>query len=147
MEIILLEDVSRLGRKGEITRVAPGYARNYLFPKQLAVRNSTSNQKFFEHLERQARLKEDKLKHEAEKLAQRLEDASCTAAVQAGEDDKLFGSVTATDIANLLKAQGIEVDRRRILLDEPLKSLGIYVVPIKLHSEVEAKVKVWVVKA
>ncbi|RMH72182.1 MAG: 50S ribosomal protein L9 [Gemmatimonadetes bacterium] len=147
MEIILLEDVARLGTKGDVTRVADGYARNYLFPKKLAVKNTPSNQRYFEHLESQAKLRQDKLKHEAEKLAHKLEDVSCTAAVQAGEDDKLFGSVTSADIANLLKAQGIDIDRRKIQLDEPLKALGVYVIPIKLHPEVEAKVKVWVVKA
>lgn len=147
MDVILLENVARLGEKGAVVRVANGYARNYLFPKDLAVKNTPANARRFEQVEKQAQIKEDRLRTEAEGLAEKLEGVSCTAAVQAGEDDKLFGSVTANDIANLLKAQGIEIDRRKIMLEEPLKSLGVYIVPIKLHAEIEAKVKVWVVKA
>lgn len=147
MEVILLQDHEKLGKKGETADVSPGYARNYLIPKDIALKNTPSNAKIFEEREKLAELRENKQKRTAEQLAKKIENVSCTAAVQAGEDDKLFGSVTSTDIAELLAEQGIEIDKRKIDLDEPLKALGVYTIPIKLHPEVKAKLKVWVVRA
>ena len=147
MEVILLQDDKRLGKRGDVVKVANGYARNYLFPKELALPNTANNLKVFKEREKIYVIKESKAKRQAAHLAEKLLGISCTAAVQAGEEDKLFGSVTSADIANLLKEQGIDIDKRKIMMDEPLKALGIYNIPVKLHPEVEGKIKVWVVRA
>ncbi|MCD6377179.1 MAG: 50S ribosomal protein L9 [Caldisericaceae bacterium] len=146
MEIILRRDYQGLGKTGDVVKVKDGYARNFLIPKGIAYLASKENKK---RLENELKLKSwrvEKEKLAAEELAKKLANVSCTIPVQVGEEDKLFGSVTSQNIAEALAAQGIEVDRRKIQLEEPIKSLGIYSVPIKLHSEVEATVKVWVVK-
>ncbi|HHE54172.1 MAG TPA: 50S ribosomal protein L9, partial [Caldithrix abyssi] len=133
-------------KTGDVVKVKDGYARNFLIPKGIAYLASKENKK---RLENELKLKSwrvEKEKLAAEELAKKLANVSCTIPVQVGEEDKLFGSVTSQNIAEALAAQGIEVDRRKIQLEEPIKSLGIYSVPIKLHSEVEATVKVWVVK-
>jgi len=146
MEIILRQDYQGLGKTGDVVKVKDGYARNFLIPKGIAYLASKENKK---RLENELKLKSwrvEKEKLAAEELAKKLANVSCTIPVQVGEEDKLFGSVTSQNIAEALAAQGIEVDRRKIQLEEPIKSLGIYSVPIKLHSEVEATVKVWVVK-
>lgn len=146
MEIILRQDYQGLGKTGDVVKVKDGYARNFLIPKGIAYLASKENKK---RLENELKLKSwrvEKEKLAAEELAKKLTNVSCTIPVQVGEEDKLFGSVTSQNIAEALAAQGIEVDRRKIQLEEPIKSLGIYSVPIKLHSEVEATVKVWVVK-
>jgi large subunit ribosomal protein L9 len=147
MEVILLKNDSVLGKKGEVVKVSDGYARNYLIPKNIALKNTEGNARTFQELEKRGELRANKEKRTAEELAKKIEKLSCTATVQAGEDDKLFGSVTAIDIAKLLEDQGVEIDKRKIMLEEPLKALGIYSIPIKLHPEVEAKIKVWVVRA
>ncbi len=146
MEIILRQDYQGLGKTGDVVKVKDGYARNFLIPKGIAYIASKENKK---RLENELKLKSwrvEKEKLAAEELAKKLANVSCTIPVQVGEEDKLFGSVTSQNIAEALAAQGIEVDRRKIQLEEPIKSLGIYSVPIKLHPEVEATVKVWVVK-
>lgn len=146
MEIILRQDYQGLGKTGDVVKVKDGYARNFLIPKGIAYVASKENKK---RLENELKLKSWKVEKEklaAEELAKKLANVSCTIPVQVGEEDKLFGSVTSQNIAEALAAQGIEVDRRKIQLEEPIKSLGIYSVPIKLHPEVEATVKVWVVK-
>ena len=135
-----------MGEAGESVVVKDGFARNFLIPKGIAFLANKQNQKRFENEARARDLKKVKDKHKAEELAKNLENVSCTISVQVGEEDKMFGSVTSQNIADSLKEQGYELDRRKILLDEPIKSLGIYSVPVKLHSEVEASVKVWVVK-
>ena len=146
MDIILREDFESLGQAGEVVSVKDGYARNFLIPKGIAYLANEANKKRYENdVEQQAwRLNRDK--KIAEELAIKLENISCTISVQVGEEDKMFGSVTSQNIAESLSSQGFEVDKRKILLDDPIKSLGIYSVPIKLHTEVEATVKVWVVK-
>ena len=147
MDVILIKDVDDLGRMGETVKVARGYARNYLVPRGMAVAASDGNRNLVqEHMKLEA--KRDQLrKTSAQKLAAQLGELSCTITVQAGEDDRLFGSVTARDIADALKAGNVELDRRQIVLDEPIKQLGVYSVPVRLHSEVEITAKVWVVKS
>lgn len=146
MKIILREDVEKLGEAGEIVDVAPGYFRNYLNPKGMAMRATDSNRKIYEEEQRMQEIRENKAKVQAEKLAQKLENISLNAPVQVGEEDKVFGSVTAIDIAELLEEQGFDIDKRNIQLEEPIKALGIYNVPVKLHKDVDAEVKVWVIK-
>ena len=146
MNVILTEDVAHLGSAGDMLKVKDGYARNYLIPKCSAIVATTENVKQLEHQKRQVQAKLNKLKKDSEGIAKKIESISCTIARAAGEEDKLFGSVTSADIYTSLKNEGIEVDKKKILLDEPIKSLGIFTVPIKIQSEVTANLKVWVVK-
>lgn len=144
MEIILTRDVEGLGKRGERATVADGYARNFLFPQQLALEATSAGAQRFGELERQRAARDNRDRREAEKLAAHLADVSVQIPVQVGEDDKLFGSVTSADIAEALKREGVEIDRRAIQLEEPLKVLGVYNVAVKVHSEIEAKIKVLV---
>lgn len=146
MEVILMEDVENLGSRGEKISVKDGYARNFLLPRKLALPATSSGVRMMKEEERRRAVREVKMHREAEELARALNKVSCTAEVQAGEDDRVFGAVTSGDIAELLNNQGFEIDKRKIALDEPLKALGVYTIPIRLYSDVEAKVKVWVVK-
>jgi large subunit ribosomal protein L9 len=142
MEVILREDIEKLGERGQVVKVAPGYARNFLLPKRLAVAATDANKKIVEQ-ERQGHLrKEAKLAGEAQELAKLLGSVSISIARKAGENDQLFGSVTANDIADALTAQKFTVDRRRIQLDEPIRTLGEHKVPVRLHKEVLAEVTV-----
>jgi len=142
MEVILREDIDRLGSRGQVVKVAPGYARNYLLPKRLAVAATDSNRKIVEQ-ERQAHLRRDaKLQGEAQDLAKLLGTATITISRKAGENDQLFGSVTAADIADALAAQKYTVDRRKIQLEEPIRTLGEHKVPVRLHKDVVADVTV-----
>jgi len=146
MDVILREDIEKLGGRGEIVKVAAGYARNFLLPRRLAVPATEANRKIVEQ-ERQAHLrKEVKVKSEAEDLSKMLTGVSVTIAQKAGENDQLFGSVTAKDVADALAAQNYNIDRRKVHLEEPLKQLGEYKVPVKLHKDVTAEVTVIVVK-
>jgi large subunit ribosomal protein L9 len=146
MKVILKEDVETLGKCGEVIEVKAGYGRNYLIPRNLAITASKGNLRAIEELRGQQTLRQAKVRRAAETIKTRLEKASCTAEVNVGEDDKVFGSVTAQAIEDLLAAQGIEIDRKKIMLEEPLKALGVYTVPVKVASEVTANLKVWVVK-
>ncbi len=146
MEIILRQDYEQLGKTGDIVTVKDGFARNYLIPKGIAYVATKVNKKRLENELQMQNWRKEKEKRAAEELAKKLETVSCTIPVQVGEEDKLFGSVTSHNIADALAALGYEVDRRKIQLEEPIKSLGIYSVPIKLHPDVTATVKVWVVK-
>jgi len=146
MKIILRQDHEKLGDAGNIINVKPGFARNFLIPQGIAMAASPQNKKRFENEKKQMNWRKEQEKRKAEELAKQLESVSCTITVQVGEEDKLFGSVTSQNIAESLAAQEYEIDKRKIQLEEPIKSLGIYSVPIKLHTDVEAKVKVWVVK-
>ncbi len=146
MEIILLENVKGVGQRGQKVNASPGYARNYLIPNKLAISAAGAGAKVFSELERQRVHRESKSRRKAEESAKRFENVSVHIPVEVGEEDRLFGSVTSADIAAALGSQGIEVDKRKILLDEPLKQLGVYTVPVKLFQDVEGKVKVWVVK-
>jgi large subunit ribosomal protein L9 len=146
MEIILREDVEKLGARGQVVKVASGYARNFLLPKRLAVAATESNKKIVEQ-ERQAHLrKEAKLKNEAEDLGKILAGVAVSIAQKAGENDQLFGSVTAKDIAEALEKQNFTVDRRKIQLDEPIRQLGERKVTVRLHREVPIEITVNVVK-
>jgi large subunit ribosomal protein L9 len=146
MKLLLRQDYKPLGEAGEIVNVKPGYARNFLISNGLAMLASDKNLKRYENEKKQMFWRQEKEKRQSEELAKTLENVSCTITVQVGEEDKMFGSVTSQNIAEALEAQGYSVDKRKIILEEPIKSLGIYSVPIKLHTDVEAKVKVWVVK-
>ena len=146
MEVILREDIARLGNRGDVVKVAPGYARNFLLPKRLAVTATESNKKIVEQ-ERQAHLrKEAKLQSEAEDLSKLMTGTVVTIAQKAGENDQLFGSVTAKDVAEALEKQKFTVDRRKIQLDEPIKQLGEHKVPVRLHKDVTAEITVNVVR-
>lgn len=146
MDVIMLEHVKGVGDRGQKVKVAPGYARNYLIPNRLAIAATDSGAAIFAEVERQRTGRESKLRRQAETAARKFDGVSVHIPVEVGEEDRLFGSVTSADIAEHLKSQGFEVDKRKILLEEPLKQLGVYTVPIKLFQDVEGKVKVWVVK-
>ena len=147
MDVILMQSVDNLGEMGETVSVARGFARNYLIPQGLAVLATEGHRKLVaEHMKLEAK-RDDLRKAGAEELAAKLGELSCTITVQAGEDDKLFGSVGPRDIADALKADSGEFDHKQIVLDEAIKQLGVYSVPVKLHPEVEVTAKVWVVKA
>jgi large subunit ribosomal protein L9 len=146
MDVILREDIEKLGARGQVVNVASGYARNFLLPKRLAVRATESNKKIVEQ-ERQAHLrKEAKLQTEAEDLGQMLAGVSVTIAQKAGENDQLFGSVTAKDIAEALEKQHFTIDRRKIQLDEPIKQLGEHKLGVRLHRNVTSEITVNVVR-
>ncbi len=146
MEVILREDVEKLGSRGQLVKVTPGYARNFLLPKRLAVAATESNRKIVEQ-ERQAHLrKESKLAADATELGKLITNVSVTFTQKAGENDQLFGSVTSKDIAEALEKQGYTIERRKIVLDEPIKTLGEFKVPVRLHKEVQAEITVHVVK-
>ena len=146
MEVILREDVDKVGTRGQLVKVKPGFARNFLLPKRLAVAATDSNRKIVEQ-ERQAHLrKEAKLKGEAEDLAKLMLGVAITIKQKAGEADQLFGSVTSKDIADALAARNYTIDRKKIGLDEPIKQLGEYTVPVKLHRDVTVDISVLVAK-
>jgi len=146
MEVILREDIDNLGTRGQVVKVAPGYARNFLLPKRLAVAATEANKKIVEQ-ERQAHLrKEAKFKADAEDLGKLLNGVSVTILQKAGENDQLFGSVTSKDIAEALAAKNFNIDRRKIHLDDPIKQLGEFKVPMKLHKDVTAEITVVVAK-
>ncbi|HSB52114.1 MAG TPA: 50S ribosomal protein L9 [Dissulfurispiraceae bacterium] len=145
MKVILREDVSNLGEMGSVVTVKDGYARNFLLPRGLAVEANPRNVKALEHEQRKIQERAKKIKASAEDLASRLSRLALTIPAKAGEEEKLFGSVTAMDIAEAIAAQGIEIDRKKIVLEEPIKRLGTYSVGVKIHSEVTAQVNIQVV--
>ena len=146
MEVILREDVEKLGTRGQVVKVADGYARNFLIPKKLAVTATESNKNIVEQ-ERQAHLrKEAKLAGEAQELAKLMTGVTLTFSQKSGENDQLFGSVTSKDIADGLTAKGFNIDRRKIQLDDAIKTLGEFKVPVKLHREVTTEITVVVTK-
>ncbi len=147
MQIILKTNVEKLGKEGEVVTVADGYARNYLIPKKLAIQATEKNRQLLEQEKKIEINRVAKAKKEAEVLANELANVSCTINVQAGENDRLFGSVTTNDIASALADLGYDIDKRKIILEEPIKELGLFTVPIKLHADITANIKVWVVKA
>ncbi len=146
MRLILRTDVEALGKRGEVVMVAPGYGRNFLLPQGLAYPFSESNIKRVEKERRTLQVKQVKEQQEAEALARRIGAVSCTIVKKVGESDTLYGSVTSADIAEALAKEGFSVDKRKIYLEEPIKALGIYTVPIRLHPAVTGDLKVWVVK-
>lgn len=145
MQVILTQDVTDLGQAGEVVAVKSGFGANYLIPQGMAVLATTRNQKRMAHETKRIEAQIARERSKARDSAQRLEGLSITLTRLVGEDDKIFGSVTTKDIADALADEGISVDRRQIHLDNPLKSLGVYEVGLKLHREVTANIKVWVV--
>ena len=147
MKVILKENVEHLGHIGDIVKVAPGYARNFLLPKGLAIEATEKNAKALEHTRKHLEYKKSRVLEAAKQQAAKIEALTLTIAHQAGADDKLFGAVTNMELAEQLKAQGIEVDRKRIVLAEPIKHLGDFTATVKIHPEVSATLKVSVTKA
>jgi large subunit ribosomal protein L9 len=146
MEVILREEIGKLGRRGDVVKVASGYARNYLLPKRLAVAATEGNKKIVEQ-ERQAHLRRDaKEAADAGELGKLLSSAEVTIAQKAGENDQLFGSVTATDISVALEKRGYTIDRRKVHLEDPIKTLGDFRVAVRLHRDVTVEIAVHVVK-
>lgn len=146
MKLILTETVDNLGEAGEVVKVTDGYGRNYLLPQRKAILATSGHLKMLQGRLKQQVAKDSKTQQDAVAFAGQLESVSFTAVVQVGEEDRMFGSVTAQAIGDLLQEKGFDVDRRKILLEEPIKALGIYTVPIQIHPKVTANVKVWVVK-
>jgi large subunit ribosomal protein L9 len=146
MEVILKEDVAQLGSRGDVVKVAEGYGRNFLLPKKLAIEATAANKAVIEQMKASSVRKSAKEKSDAELLAKQYEGVSLTFTRKAGEHDALFGSVTSSDIAHELEGRGFKIDRRKIELNQPFKTIGEYNVPIKLHKEVTTNIKVTVVK-
>ena len=144
MQIILQEDVEKLGNRGELVEVAKGYARNYLLPRKLGLEATPGNMKRLEKMRAAFALKEATEKEAAQKIAEQLAAVSITQSRKAGENDQLFGSVTSADIAEALAAKGFPVDKRKIVLENPIKTVGEYEIPVKLHREVIVNVKLTV---
>ena len=146
MKVILTEGLDNLGQAGSVVDVKDGYARNYLLPRSLALVASKGNMRVYEELKRQKEGHNTRAQRDAVALSGKLEKASCTLPVAVGKEDQIFGSVTAQHISEQLVEQGFEIDRRWIELEEPIRALGVFDVSIRLHAEVRATVKVWVVK-
>ena len=146
MEIILRQAVENLGKTGDVVNVKPGYARNYLLPHGLAYEATPGNLKRIQQERERLEAAESDRRSTAQGVAEKLEQVSLTFSARVGEEGKLFGSVTATDIAQQLEAQGYHVEKRQIDLHEPIKALGVYRVPIRLHADVKPEVRVWVIK-
>ena len=140
MKIFLKEDVKSLGKMGEVVNVAEGYARNYLIPQKMAVEANTKNVKEFEHQKRVIREKADKVRDASKKMSA----LTLTIKAKAGEEEKLFGSVTTMDIAEALQSAGYDIDKKKVHLDEPIKRLGTFTAEVKIHPEITAKVTVQV---
>lgn len=146
MEVILKQDIEKLGKKFEIVKIADGHGRNYLIPRGLAVPVTEENMKMLEAEKEKARRIENKLALEAKEICGKIESLTVTIKARVGEEGKLFGSVTSSDLADALAAEKIEVDKRKIELEEPIKTLGNFTVPIKLHKDAVANLKLWVIK-
>ena len=146
MEVILREHVDNLGRRGDVVKVAPGYARNFLLPRKLALPVNEGNKRVVERERKLAETRDLEERQQAEAVANRLSQIELTLSRRVGDTEQLYGSVTSADLAEALSAHGIEVDRRKIQLAEPLKALGESTVPVKLHRDVTAQLKVTVAK-
>lgn len=147
MKVILLENIDKVGKIGDVVEVKDGFGRNYLLPRNRAMAFSDNAIKFIEKKKKTEKTRYAKEVEINKALAEKISAASCTVKVQAGEDDKLYGSVTSIDIQNALEQENIIVDKKKISIDEPIKKLGVYSVTIKLLPEVEAVLKVWVVRS
>ena len=147
MKVILREEIKGLGKMGDIVNVADGYGRNYLIPSKKAVETTTENVRMVEREKKKADEVLKQTLHEAEGLSKRVAEISLTIPRQVGEGEKMFGSVTSADIAEALIAENINIDKKQIHLEKPIKELGLFHVPVRLHPEVTAELKVWVVKA
>jgi large subunit ribosomal protein L9 len=146
MQVILRTDIESLGRLGDVVNVKPGYARNYLVPKKLALEATPGNLKAFEQQRRKLEKRLEKARYEAKDLADKIESVELVIPVRVGEGDKLYGSVTNTHIAEALAAKGIHIDKKKVELESPIRSLGEYTVPVRVYPEVRPEVKVSVVR-
>jgi large subunit ribosomal protein L9 len=147
MEVILRQAVEKLGQPGDVVKVSPGFARNYLLPRGIAYAATAGNLKRIAQEKARLEAAEDERRGAAQGIAGRLENVSLTFSARVGEEGKLFGSVTAADIAEQLHAQGFEsIEKRQIDLHEPIRTLGVYRVPVRLHADVKPEIKVWVIK-
>ena len=146
MEVILRQAVDNLGHTGDIVKVSAGYARNFLLPRGLAYEATPGNKKRLEQERARLEAAESERRGKAQDLAGRLEQVSLTFSARVGEEGKLFGSVTAADLAHELEKQGLHVEKRQIDLHEPIKALGVYRVPVRLHADVKPEIRVWVIK-
>lgn len=147
MKVILQEDLSNLGSTGDVVEVADGYGRNFLLPRSLAVLADERNRRRLDHQKRLANARQAKIMVAARELAGKITGTAVTIKRQAGTEDKIFGSVTNQDIAEALAAQGVTLDRRSIVLADPIRNIGMFQVPVKVHKDVEASVKVYVIRA
>ncbi|NUO63385.1 MAG: 50S ribosomal protein L9 [Gemmatimonadaceae bacterium] len=146
MEVILRQAVDTLGHTGDIVKVSSGYARNFLLPRGLAYEATPGNKKRLEQERARLEAAEGERRGKAQELATKVEQVSLTFSARVGEEGKLFGSVTAADIAHELEKQGLHIEKRQIDLHEPIKALGVYRVPVRLHADVKPEVRVWVIK-
>jgi large subunit ribosomal protein L9 len=146
VEVILLKSLPPLGNRGDTVRVTPGYARNYLFPRRMAVLATDANTRIYQEDEKVRTRRDIVDMRSAKDLAAKLADVSCTITVKVGEDEKLYGSVSTADIAKELENQGFKIDKKHVLLEEPIKKIGVYTIDVKLHREVVVPIRVWVVK-
>jgi large subunit ribosomal protein L9 len=146
MKVILKEDIKKIGSMGQIVTVADGFARNYLVPKGLAVEANIKNMKSLEHAKKVIQEKSKKMKTSVQDFADRLSKITLVIKAKAGEEGKLFGSVTTMDIAEQLKNEGIEIDKKKISLDEPIKRIGTYAVSVRLHPEIDTQINLQVVE-
>jgi len=146
MKVILRQDIPELGKVGQTVQVKNGYGRNYLIPRNLAVPATKGNLKSIGEIRNQNEIRLRKKMREAEKVKDMLESISLTSEVLVGEEDKIFGSVTAQNIVELLNVEGVKVEKKNVLLDEPIKSLGVYTVPVKIEKDLIANVKLWVIR-
>lgn len=146
MKVILKDDVEKLGKCGQVVEVKDGFGRNYLFPRNLAIPATKGNLRSIGEVTKQKEIKDLKKKRHQERLKIQLEKISCTAEVMVGEEDRVFGSVTSQTIAELLSEKGFDIARHKIVLEVPIKALGVYTVPVKISGDVVASLKVWVVK-
>lgn len=146
MEVILRQSIEKLGHPGDVVKVSPGYARNYLLPRGFAYEATAGNKKRIAQEKERLDQAEEQRRSTAKELATRLEEVSLTFSARVGDEGKLFGSVTSTDIAHQLEQQGYQIEKRQIELHEPIRALGVYRVPIRLHADVHPEIKVWVIK-
>lgn len=146
MKVILREDVAELGKAGQTVEVKAGYGRNFLLPRNLAITATSANLKSVGEIEKQKQVRDRKRRKAAEVVKDRIEKLSLSREVLVGEEDKMFGSVTAGDISEMLEKEGVLVDKRAIELEEPIKALGVYTVPVKCDRDVTANLRLWVIK-
>jgi large subunit ribosomal protein L9 len=146
MEVILRQAVENLGKPGDVVKVSNGYARNFLLPRGIAFEATPGNLKRIAQEKERLEAAENERRSAAQSLAEKLEQVSLTFSARVGEEGKLFGSVTASDIAHQLEGQGFQIEKRQIDLHEPLKTLGVFRVPVRLHADVKPEIKVWVIK-
>jgi large subunit ribosomal protein L9 len=146
MEVILRQAVEKLGHPGDIVKVSAGYARNYLLPRGFAYEATAGNRKRIEQERQRLEQAEEQRRSSAQEQATKLEQVSLTFSARVGDEGKLFGSITATDIAHQLEVQGVQVEKRQIDLHDPIKTLGVFRVPVRLHADVRPEIRVWVIK-